>query len=441
MALFESYFDPGTYGGSGSLIDRLLSQLGTQQQYQPSQGFAGNPMDAQASAAYGLSNPIAVGSDYQMPRIGSGFADASPSAPQPAPAPMQAPQMAQPPLMQNSPGGFGGVVRGALANMQGGPLGMIGGAIAGGMGMGQGTEIDQANNAVMANYRALIAAGLPQNKAVLAAISPEAARTIVASELGADKYNFQTLPDGTVIRTNQKAGTAEPIYQGGTKPTFGVINEQDGVKQYGWIDAGRRSVIPLQPTTPSSNTVAGPDGKPIAIPPGVDRKAFIGEISRANAKAAAGERTEVQAKSEKFGNKMELAESTLSTLENEGTGFWNRVAEGSDYLPGSNALGRYAQSENYKRYVQARDSFITALLRDESGAAIGSAEFKRYERELFPQPDDSQAIIDQKRKLRAVAIEGMKKAAGPGYKSPDLSAPAAPAGAQKTKSGISWSVE
>jgi len=440
MALFESYFDPGTYGGSGSLIDRLLSQLGTQNQYQPGTGFAGNPMDAQASAAYGLSNPIAVGSDYQMPRIGSGFADASPSAPQPAPAPMQAPPMAQPPLMQNSPGGFGGVVRGALANMQGGPLGMIGGAIAGGMGMGQGTEIDQANNAVMANYKALIAAGVPQQKAVLAAISPQAAQVILSSELGADKFGFQTLPDGTVIRTNQKTGEVAPAFQGGTKPTFGVINEQDGVKQYGWIDPGRRSVTPLQ-SAPASSTIPGPDGKPIAIPPGVDRKAFIGEISRANAKAAAGERTEVQAKSEKFGNKMELAESTLSTLENEGTGFWNRVAEGSDYIPGSGSLGRYAQTSDYQRYVQARDNFITALLRDESGAAIGTPEFKRYERELFPQPGDSQAVIDQKRKARAVAIEGMKKAAGPGYKSPDLSAPAAPAGAQKTKSGISWSVE
>lgn len=57
-------------------------------------------------------------------------------------------------------------------------------------------------------------------------------------------------------------------------------------------------------------------------------------------------------------------------------------------------------------------------MRDESGAAIGTDEFNRYEKELFPQPGDGAAVIKQKREARRIAIEGMKKAAGPGYKSP-----------------------
>jgi hypothetical protein len=414
MALFESYFDPGTYGGSGSLIDRLLSQLGTQQQYQPGPGFGQSPMDAQASVAPPdqPSNPIAVG-NYQMPRIGGGFADA---APQPAPAPIQQPMM-QPPLMQHSPGGFGGAMRGALANMHGGPLGLIGGAIAGGMGMGQGTEIDQANNAVLQNYKALIAAGVPQNKAVLAAISPQAAQVILSSELGADKYGFQALPDGTLVRTNQKTGEVSPAFSGGTKPTFGVIGEQEGGgKQYGWIDPGKRTVTPYQDGTERTATVTGPDGKPIAIPPGVDRKTFVNEVSRANAKAAAGELTEAQAKATIYASKMELAEKNLKGLDDQytstiGAGGYMR---GTEYVPGGNAL----QSENYQKYKQARDNFITALLRQESGAAIGTAEFNRYEKELFPQPGDSDAVVKQKREARRIAIEGMKKGAGPGYRSP-----------------------
>ena len=69
MGFFDSYYNPQTYAGGSGLIDRLLSLLGTQGQYQPSKGFAPNPMDASAAVP---NAPIAVG-DNQMPRIGSGF--------------------------------------------------------------------------------------------------------------------------------------------------------------------------------------------------------------------------------------------------------------------------------------------------------------------------------------------------------------------------------
>jgi hypothetical protein len=416
MGFFDSYYDQGTYAQGGGLIDRLMAQLGTQQQYQPSQGFAGNPMEAQAAMPQQAA-PIAVG-DYQMPRIGG----ADPYQPQQAMTPpnamptqgqMPAPSFLQP---QNSPGGFGGVVRGALANMQAGPLGMIGGAIAGGMGMGQGTEQDQAYRMLNQKYQALVPI-LGEQKARLAVLSPESESKLLGDALGKN-FAFTTLPDGTIVRQDPRTGEVQPVYSGGAKPTFGVINEEDGRKVYGWIDPNKRSVSPVSPgPTEGRGTITGPDGKEIPIPPGVDRKAFVGEISRANAKAAAGERTEVQAKSEKFANKMENAEKNIASLESEGTGYVGRAAEGAPLI-GNTAATNWLKSDNYQRYQQARDTFITALLRDESGAAIGTPEFNRYERELFPQPGDGAAVIAQKREARRVAIEGMKKTAGPGYKSP-----------------------
>ena len=49
MGLFDGYFDPSTYQGSSGLIDRLLAQIGTQNQYQPTgQDFPPAPMDANA---------------------------------------------------------------------------------------------------------------------------------------------------------------------------------------------------------------------------------------------------------------------------------------------------------------------------------------------------------------------------------------------------------
>ncbi|KAB2676751.1 hypothetical protein F9K85_09660 [Brucella tritici] len=38
------------------------------------------------------------------------------------------------------------------------------------------------------------------------------------------KYGFQSLPDGTVLRTNEATGQAEPIYNAGSKPTSDIQN-------------------------------------------------------------------------------------------------------------------------------------------------------------------------------------------------------------------------
>lgn len=424
MALFDSYFDQGNYGGSGSLIDRLLSQLGTQSQYQPSQGFAGNPMDAQASVAGDQpSNPIAVG-NYQMPRIGSGFADATPQpAPAPMPQPQMQPQMPLPPALETpspltrifSPDGL-------IARLTG------------------NDTRSQAQQNLRAQFEALVPL-VGRQKAILAVLNPTAAQAIIGNEFGADKFGFQTLPDGTVIRTNQKTGEVAPAFQGGTKATFGVIGEQDGGgKQYGWIDPGKRTVTPIQGGAVQPGFVTGPDGKPIAIPPGVDPKTFRNEISKTNADAATGKMTEVQAKASTYAARMELAEHNLKTLENEGTGYWGRAMEGFPVIGGT-AATNWAKTENYQKFAQAKDNFIAALLRQESGAAIGKSEYQAADKQYFPQPGDSADVIKQKAATRAAAVEQMKRAAGPGYKSPNLPEATAPSGAQKTKSGISWSVD
>jgi flagellum-specific peptidoglycan hydrolase FlgJ len=62
----------------------------------------------------------------------------------------------------------------------------------------------------------------------------------------APSYGFQTLPDGTILRTNAKEGTVAPIYQAQTKPTFGVVGESAmGGKQYGFVDPVKQKITPV----------------------------------------------------------------------------------------------------------------------------------------------------------------------------------------------------
>ena len=74
----------------------------------------------------------------------------------------------------------------------------------------------------------------------------------------------------------------------------------------------------------------------------------------------------------------------------------------------------------YNTYVNARDAFIAATLRQESGAVIKDDEFWRQERIFFPQPGETPRQIEEKRQLRAGAIRRMEEEAGPSYQPPDV---------------------
>jgi len=235
------------------------------------------------------------------------------------------------------------------------------------------------------------------------------------------QYGFQSQPDGTILRTNPRTGAVEPVYQGATKPQFGVISEDEfGKKTYGFIDPAKGTAVPLPQQGGSASTpatVTGPDGKQIPIPAGVDPKKFRQDVTSATADAATGKKTEVQAKAEQFGNRMEAAEAAIAGgLEKEGLGVSGAAQQIAGGVP---VVGSAMQSSNYQKFGQAKSQFITALLRQESGAAIGKEEFTRYDKEFFPQPGDAPEVVAQKAQSRQVAIAAMKKGAGPGYKSPD----------------------
>lgn len=93
------------------------------------------------------------------------------------------------------------------------------------------------------------------------------------------------------------------------------------------------------------------------------------------------------------------------------------VQAGIGAIPG---VGNFLTSNERKLAEQAQRDFLNAILRRESGAVIAESEFQNAARQYFPQPGDTPEVIEQKRRNREIAIQGVARAAGPSYQQPSL---------------------
>lgn len=149
-------------------------------------------------------------------------------------------------------------------------------------------------------------------------------------------------------------------------------------------------------------------------------------------KAAAGADkplTEGQAKANKFGMQLEEAAKTFEGLPEisdkgkQAIREYNAQQEAAERSPNVNALlttvgirkpiEKLLSPEDARVY-SAQQRFLTPLLRDESGAAIGASEFSRRYSDLMPMPGDSPETIADKKAMRATVIRGAKEGAGKG---------------------------
>ena len=112
---------------------------------------------------------------------------------------------------------------------------------------------------------------------------------------------------------------------------------------------------------------------------------------------------DVQAKAQLFGTRMLEADKILSDLGKNGKVY---------STPGANApfIGGVINAMNTEQgqmLDQAKRDFVNAVLRRESGAAIGKSEFESAEKQYFPQIGESDKVIAQKARARQIAIQGV----------------------------------
>lgn len=117
--------------------------------------------------------------------------------------------------------------------------------------------------------------------------------------------------------------------------------------------------------------------------------------------SSAGKLTDSQSNALTFGGRMQASGQILNQQEQQGTKLFESIVQN---IP---IAGNYLLSPEYQSYSQAKRDFINAVLRKESGAAIAASEFDNADKQYFPQPGDSQSVIEQKRANRELATQLM----------------------------------
>lgn len=123
--------------------------------------------------------------------------------------------------------------------------------------------------------------------------------------------------------------------------------------------------------------------------------------------------TEFQGKAFAFGTRAQDSDKVFREI---GSNYDPMFVNGSGIVENIPLLGSAANAmlgANNQQVMQAKRDFINAILRQESGAVIGQSEFNNANKQYFPMPGDSKAVIEQKSANRARVIESFKVQAGP----------------------------
>jgi len=137
--------------------------------------------------------------------------------------------------------------------------------------------------------------------------------------------------------------------------------------------------------------------------------------------------SESQGGATNFYNRALGANDIISLTENQGTEL-GQYALGQ--LP---LLGNMLVTPEYRRFSSAKNDFISAVLRKESGAAISVQEFEKEDVKYFPQPGDDQQVIADKKASRNRAIQGLKFQSGEGAELVDKSRSGLPSNVTVTR--------
>jgi len=215
-------------------------------------------------------------------------------------------------------------------------------------------------------------------------------------------YSFMNV-DGRIVRTDKNSGTFDEVADY-SKPKLPAIADE-----YNWAKENGFKGTPQEYQTWKAN-LGKQKGMTVEYDPVNGFRMTQGDVDPGKMPKlteAEGRTAGFMLRAQRANELLTAEETPGKALETEGTSERNRFAAN---VP---IVGNYLRSTEGQKYQQAKDDFITAVLRRESGAVIGETEYAREDRKYFPQPGEGPEVIEQKRRAREAAIEGLRLSSGP----------------------------
>lgn len=242
--------------------------------------------------------------------------------------------------------------------------------------------------------------------------------------LSPDEVAQLGLPKGTVVQKDAYGGLnvvqkADPASAGGMFDGKSV----DGQALNYLIQQGK--LTPEQAAVyAAGKTVTGPNGElqfmtPNSMfsqngqqAPGMPDQNPQGQGGLVTLREGSGPKfTQDQTNAATFADRMNAAEQALTQHGQALTSPWENIKASIPFT------GNYFNSPEYQLASRAKKDYDAAVLRKESGSAISDGEYKQADNIYIPQPGDSPDVLKQKAQARQIALEGMKRAAGPAISS------------------------
>lgn len=177
--------------------------------------------------------------------------------------------------------------------------------------------------------------------------------------------------------------------------------------------SGQR-VMPAPKATASFVPLNSDEIKAMGLPAGsvAQRNMQTGQVSVISKPSAAASKppTEGERKAAGFLQRMEASGLELDALR--AAGYKPEDSVKDFYTAGEGVALNWMASDEGQQNRQQQEDWVRAKLRLESGAVIADEEMSREIKTYFPQPGDSQTVIESKARSRERAKEQMKIQAG-----------------------------
>jgi hypothetical protein len=291
-------------------------------------------------------------------------------------------------------------------------------------------RLQSSDSAGLAPVQTRIKALEEQKARLFTAITQERNAATAADRLAFERQtaaDFKSTPAG-VVRIDKITGKTEIVKDANGRPVMDVSAaqaaetarsnlEQERIARFNAKLASDRQKLEQWKVDNPEKEIKEADGVFVAVD---KRSGKATPITVGGKPLESGKPlNEAQGNSVAYGIRMKEANSIVEKLASEGTER-SAVGAGTQYGIGGivNALPSALGGANpqQQQFQQAKLNFITAILRKESGAAIGQDEFEREDQKYFRQVGDSDAVAAQKKQARQTAIKAMEIQAGPGAK-------------------------